>query len=53
MKIEPYSGFVNPDYELVTDAEGNVTDVKIIYPTNFVEQHLEYGKEYSFLPSLN
>ena len=53
LKIEPYSGFVNPDYELVTDAEGNVTDVKIIYPTNFVEQHLEYGKEYSFLPSMN
>ena len=53
LKIEPYSGFVNPDYELVTDAEGNVTDVKIIYPTNFVEQHLEYGKEYSFLPSFN
>ena len=53
LKIEPYSGFVNPDYELVTDAEGNVTDVKILYPTNFVEQHLEYGKEYSFLPSMN
>ena len=53
LKIEPYSGFVNPDYELITDAEGNVTDVKILYPTNFVEQHLEYGKEYSFLPSMN
>ena len=53
LKIEPYGGFVNPEYELVTDAEGKVTDVKISYPANYVEQHLCYGKEYSFLPSLN
>ena len=53
LKIEPYGGFVNPEYELVTDAEGKVVDVKISYPANYVEQHLCYGKEYSFLPSLN
>ena len=53
LNIEPYGGFVNPEYELVTDAEGKVTDVKISYPANYVEQHLYYGKEYSFLPSLN
>ena len=53
LNIEPYGGFVNPEYELVTDAEGKVTDVKISYPANYVEQHLHYGKEYSFLPSLN
>ncbi|MBO7262542.1 MAG: dihydrofolate reductase [Alistipes sp.] len=53
LNIEPYGGFVNPEYELVTDAEGKVTDVKISYPANYVEQHLLYGKEYSFLPSLN
>ena len=53
LNIEPYGGFVNPEYELVTDAEGKVVDVKISYPANYVEQHLHYGKEYSFLPSLN
>ena len=53
LNIEPYSGFVNPDYELVTDEAGKVVDVKIIYPTNFVEQHLEYGRDYSFLPTMN
>ena len=53
LNIEPYSGFVNPDYELVTDKDGKVVDVKIIYPTNFVEQHLEYARDYSFLPTLN
>ena len=53
LNIEPYGGFVNPEYELVTDAEGKVVDVKISYPANYVEQHLHYGKEYSFLPSFN
>ena len=53
LNIEPYGGFVNPEYELVTDAEGKVVDVKISYPANYVEQHLYYGKEYSFLPSFN
>ena len=53
LKIEPYGGFVNPEYELVTDAAGKVVDVKISYPANFVEQHLHYGKDYSFLPSMN
>ena len=53
LNIEPYGGFVNPEYELVTDAEGKVVDVKITYPANYVEQHLYYAKEYSFLPSMN
>ena len=53
LKIEPYGGFVNPEYELVTDADGKVVDVKISYPANYVEQHLHYGKDYSFLPSMN
>ena len=53
LNIEPYSGFVNPDYELVKDAEGNITDVKIVYTTDYIGQHLYYGMEYSFLPSMN
>ncbi|MBQ5727106.1 MAG: dihydrofolate reductase [Alistipes sp.] len=50
--IEPYSGFVNPSYELV-EKEGEIVDVKINYNYNFVEQMLQYSKEYSFLPTLN
>ena len=53
LNIEPYGGFVNPEYELVLDSEGNITDVKVTYPANYIEQHLKYGKEYSFLPTLN
>ena len=53
LNIEPYGGFVNPEYELVKDAEGNIVDVKISYPANYVEQHLNYSTNYSFLPTLN
>ena len=50
--IEPYSGFVNPEYELVEN-NGEIVDVKLIYKSNYVEQMLGYSKEYSFLPSIN
>lgn len=53
LNIEPYGGFVNPEYELVLGENGEIVDVKVTYPANYVEQHLNYGKNYSFLPSMN
>ena len=53
LNIEPYGGFVNPEYTPVYDKKGRIIDVKISYPANYVQQHLDYGKNYSFLPSLN
>ena len=50
--IEPYGGFVNPEYSLV-EKDGQVVDVVVSYPANYVEQHLHYSKDYSFLPSMN
>jgi dipeptidyl-peptidase-3 len=50
--IEPYSGFVNPDYELVKK-DGEIVDVKLIPKTNYIEQMLHYSREWSFLPSIN
>ena len=50
--IEPYGGFVNPEYELV-ERDGEVVDVRISYPANYVEQMLGYSKNYSFLPNVN
>ena len=50
--IEPYSGFVNPDYELV-EQDGKVVDVKFVGKYNFIEQMMEYSTKYSFLPSIN
>jgi len=48
--IAPFNAMVNPLLEPVTDAEGNIIDVKVTYPKSFTEQMLYYGKNYSFLP---
>ena len=52
LNLEPYSGFVNPDYELV-EKDGEIVDVKIVYKSDFTEQMLHYSTEWSFLPSIN
>ena len=49
LPTKAYSGFIQPRLVAVKDAEGNITDVKVEYPDDFVQQHLMYGKEYSFL----
>jgi len=54
LNIEPYGGFVNPEYRLVYDPTGTkVVDVEISYPADYVQQMLGYGREYSLLPNLN
>ncbi|MGN1238658.1 MAG: dihydrofolate reductase, partial [Muribaculaceae bacterium] len=47
LNIAPYKGFVNPAYTAVTDAKGNITDVKIDYTEGYVDQMLRYSKHYS------
>ena len=48
LDIAPYKGFVNPRYEAVMDADGNITDVKVIYGSeSYVEQMLRYSRDYS------
>ncbi len=47
--IAPFNAMVNPLLTAVKDDAGNITDVKVTYPENFTEQHLYYGKNYSFL----
>ncbi len=50
--MAPYQGFIQP--KLIPVMEGDkVIDVKIEYPTNFVQQMLEYGKSYGLLPAYN
>jgi len=48
LDVAPYSGFINPKLVPVKDGE-TITDVKVEYPEDFLQQMLEYGKEYSFL----
>ena len=52
-KMAPYKGFVNPKYEAVTDADGNITDITVTYDEGYAEQMLRYSKDYSVLPSVN
>ena len=53
LNIEPYGGFVNPNYHPVYNKRGKIVDVKISYDSKYIDQHLEYSKDYSFLPSFN
>lgn len=49
LNIKPYKGFIQPELVPVMDGD-KITDVKIVYPANFFDQMMEYGKKYSFLP---
>ena len=53
LNLAPYKGFVNPKYEPVTDADGNITDVKVSYDEGYAEQMLRYSKDYATLPYVN
>jgi dipeptidyl-peptidase III len=48
LNLAPYSGFINPVYTPVKE-NGEITDIKISYPDNYVKQMLRYGKEYATL----
>ena len=44
LNLSPYKGFINPEYELVYDEKGNITDVEIRYGEAFDHQMLRYGR---------
>jgi dipeptidyl-peptidase-3 len=52
LNVAPYMGFIQPRLVPVMDGE-NITDVKVEYPTDFLGQMLEYGKNYGLLPVVN
>lgn len=47
LDIAPYKGFVNPVYTPVVDENGNITDIKVDYTENYVDQMLRYSRDYS------
>lgn len=49
LNIAPYKGFINPRLSLVTDAQGNVCDVKVDYTESYEHQMLRYSNEFGFL----
>ena len=46
--LKPYGGFINPEIVPVMK-DGQVVDYQVEYPTDFLEQHLGYGRKYAFL----
>ena len=50
--LKPYGGFINP---VITPVEknGKVVDYKVEYPSDFVAEHLDLGKRYSFLKAIH
>lgn len=56
LDLAPFSGFINP--KLTPIYEGGekgrkLIDVTISYPSDFSQQMLDYGKDYSLLPYVN
>lgn len=47
LDIPPYRGFINPVYTPVTNDKGEIVDVTISYPENYVEQMLRLSRDYS------
>lgn len=41
--VAPYAGFINPEYRLKKE-NGQIVDVEITYPTDFLTQMLRYGE---------
>jgi dipeptidyl-peptidase III len=52
LDVAPYMGFIQPKLIPVMNGD-SITDVKVEYPESFIGQHLEYGKEYGYLPVTN
>lgn len=44
LNLSPYKGFINPEYNLVYDEKGNVSDVEIRYGEAYDHQMLRYGR---------
>ena len=53
LNIKPYGGFVNPEITPIANKDGEIIKYQLTYPKDFLKQHLQYGKHYSFLPTLN
>ena len=52
LSMAPYQGFIQPKLIPVMEGE-KIIDVKVEYPTNFLNQMMEYGKTYNLLPVEN
>lgn len=49
LDIPPYRGFINPVYVAVYDDKGNITDVKLTYGENYVDQMMRLSRDFTTL----
>jgi len=52
LNVAAYKGFIQPKLVPIMDGD-KIKDVKVEYPTNFLENQLELGKKYGYLPAVN
>ena len=48
LSVAPYGGFINPEF-VVEKSGDKITDIKVIYPTDYTQQMLDYSAKYGFL----
>ena len=53
LNLAPYKGFINPQYIVHRDRQGNITDISLRYDESFAHQMLRYSREYNTLPLIN
>jgi len=49
LHLAPYKGFINPQLQPVTDANGDIIDIKVDYGEAYDHQMLRYSAEYGTL----
>ena len=52
LNIAPYAAFINPVFTPVVRND-RIVDIKVDYPLDFLQQMMDYGQKYSFLPPYN
>ena len=52
LHVAAYKGFIQPKLVPVVK-EGSIVDVKVEYPTNWLNDQMERSKNYSYLPANN
>ncbi len=48
LDLAVHKGFINPDFNVKTNKQGDIEAIDIVYPKDFTEQMLSYSERYSF-----
>ena len=53
LNLAPYKGFINPEYIVERDGDGQISDIHIRYGEAYDHQMLRYSRDYQTLPLIN